>query len=140
MSGPVYTDRDKSFTDKNLYGSSLRLHGPAELDELLNGWFWDLKNAGQLFDRYGSIFVRTRINTRTVQIFAKIARLWPEIKCRDWSKLCADPCKHHCNIICTDPCEQAVQEQNSSVQKFVRTRVNGDSNTNSIDRCFQSKN
>ena len=27
--------------------------------------------------------------------------------------------------ICTDPCKQAVREQNSSAQKFVRTRVNG---------------
>ena len=42
-----------------------------------------------------------------------------------WSKLCTDPCKHHCNRICTDPCKQAVQEQNSSVQKFVWTHVNG---------------
>ena len=31
----------------------------------------------------------------------------------------------NCYIICTDPCQQAVQEQNLSVQKFVRTRVNG---------------
>ena len=30
-----------------------------------------------------------------------------------------------CNRICTVPCKQAVQVQNSSVQKFVRTRVNG---------------
>ena len=28
-----------------------------------------------------------------------------------------------CNIICTVPCKQAVQVQNSSVQKFVRSRV-----------------
>ena len=60
-----------------------------------------------------------------VQLFAQVARLRPGIKCRDWSKLCTDPCKHHCNRICTDPCKQAVQEQNSSVQKIFRTRVNG---------------
>ena len=30
-----------------------------------------------------------------------------------------------CNRIYMDPCKQAVREQNSSVQKFVRTRVNG---------------
>ena len=88
---------------------------------------WDLK-AGQLFDRHGSIFVWTRVNTRTVQLFAQIARLywlWPGTKCSDWSKLCTDPCKHQCNRIYTDPCKQAVQEQYSSVQKFARTRVNG---------------
>ena len=77
--------------------------GPAELDEFLNVQVWDLKKAGQLFDRHGSIFVRTRVNTRTVQLFAQIARLWPGVKCRNWSKLCTDPCKHHCNRICTDP-------------------------------------
>ena len=49
----------------------------------------------------------------------------PGIKCLDWSKLYTDPCKHHCFRICPDPCEQAVQEQNSSVQKFIRTGVNG---------------
>ena len=103
---------------------------PAELEEFqcerLSVQVWDLKEAGQLFDRHGSIFVRTRVNTRTVQLFVQIAQLWPGIKCRYWSKLCTDPCKHHCNRICTDPCKtckQAVQEQNSSVQKFVRTRV-----------------
>ena len=102
--------------------------GPAELDDFfvrLSVQVWDLKKAGQRFDRHGSIFVRTRVNTRTVQLFAQIARLQPEIIWRDWSKLCTDPCKHHCNRICTDPCKQAVQEQNSSLQKFVRTRVNG---------------
>ena len=100
---------------------------PAELDEIFeqpSEQLWDLKKVGQLFDRHGSIFVRTRVNTRTLRLFAQIARLWPGFKCRDWFKLCMDPCKHHCNRICTDPCKQAVQEQNSSVQKFVRTRVN----------------
>ena len=70
-------------------------------------------------------FVRTRVNTRTVQFFAQIAQLWPGIKYRDWPKICTDPCKHHCSRICTDSCKQAVQEQNSSAQKFVWTRVNG---------------
>ena len=38
-----------------------------------------------------------------------------------------DPCKHHCNPTATEFArnQQAVQEKNSSVQKFVRTRVNG---------------
>ena len=125
--GPVYTVRTNLCTDKNLHGSSLRLHGTGgtlRIFERLSVQVWDLKKAGQLFDRHGSIFVRTRVNTRTVQRFAQIARLLPGIKYRDWSKLCADPCKHHCNRICTDPCKQEVQEQNSPVQKFVRTRVN----------------
>ena len=48
-------------------------------------------------------FVRTGVNTWTLLLFAQIARLWPGSKCRDWSKLCTDPYKHHCNRICTDP-------------------------------------
>ena len=111
-----------------MHGSTLRLHGTGgtgRIFERLSVQVWDLKKAGQLFDRHGSIFVRTRVNTRTANFFAQIARLWPGIKCRDWSKLCTDPCKHHCNRICMDPCKQAVQEQNSSVRKFARTRVNG---------------
>ena len=46
--------------DRNLYGSTLRLHGPAELDEFLNGCVqvWYLKKPGQLFERHGSIFRR----------------------------------------------------------------------------------
>ena len=61
-------------TDKNLHGSTLRLHGPgsAELDEFLSVQVWDLKKAGKLFDRHGSDFVRTRVNTRTVQLFAQV--------------------------------------------------------------------
>ena len=93
-------------TDKNLHSSTLRLHGTGgtgRIFERLRVQVWDLKKAGQLFVRHGSIFVRTRVNTRTVQLFAQIARLWPGIKCRNWSKLCTDPCKHHCNRICTDP-------------------------------------
>ena len=84
---------------------------------------WDLKKTGHLFDRHGSIFVRARVNAWTMQLFAHIARLWPGIKCRDWSELCTDPCQHHCNRICTDPCKLAVQEQNSSEQKIGRIRV-----------------
>ena len=91
--------------------------------EQLSVQVWDLKKAGQLFDRHGFIFHTD--SCKHVQLFAQIARLWPGIKCRDWSKLCTDPCKHHCNRICTVPCKQAVQKQNLSVQKFVRTRVNG---------------
>ena len=114
--------------DKNLHSSTLRLHetgGTGRIFEPLSVQVWDLKKAGKLFDRHSSIFVRTRVNTRTVQFFAQIARLWSGIKCHNWSKLCTDACKHHCNRICTDPCKQAVQEQISSVQKFVQTRVNG---------------
>ena len=124
---PFTRVRTNLYTDKNLHSFTLRLHGTGgtgRIFERLSVQVWDLKKAGRLFDRHGSVFVRTRVNTRTVQLFAQIARLWPGIKCHNWSKLCTDPCKHHCNRICTDPCKQAVQEQNSSVQKFVRTRVN----------------
>ena len=41
--------------------------------ERLSVQVWDLKKAGQLFDRRGSDFGRTRV-TRTVQLFAQIAR------------------------------------------------------------------
>ena len=114
--------------DKNLHSSTLCLQGTGgtgRIFERLSVQVWDLKKAGQLFGRHSSIFVRTRVNTRTVQLFAQIARLWSGIKCHNWSKLCTDACKHHCNRICTDPCKQAVQEQISSMQKFVQTRVNG---------------
>ena len=47
--------------------------------EPLSVQVWYLKKAGQLFDRHGSDFSRTRVNTRTVQLFAQIARLWPGI-------------------------------------------------------------
>ena len=118
---PFTRVRTNLCTDKNLHSSTLRLHGTGgtgRIFERLSVQVWDLKKAGQLFDRHGSVFVRTRVNTRTVQLFAQIARLWPGIECRNWSQLCTDPCKHHCNRICTDPCKQAVQEQNSSVQKI----------------------
>ena len=126
---PFTRVRTNRCTDKILHSSTLRLHGTGgtgRIFERLSVQVWDLKTrkAGQLFDRHGSIFVRTRVNTRTMQLFAQIARLWPGIKYRNWSKLCTEPCKHHCNRICTDPCKQAVQEQNSSMQKFVRTCVN----------------
>ena len=103
---PFTRVRTNLCTDKNLHSSTLRLHGTGGTGRIfkrLSVQVWDLKKAGQLFDRHGSIFVRTRVNTRTVQLFAQIARLWPGIKCRNWSKLCTDPCKHHCNRICTDP-------------------------------------
>ena len=125
---PFTRVRTNLCTDKNVHSSTLRLHGTGgtgRIFERLSVQVWDLKKAGQRFDRHCSIFVRTRVNTRTVQLSAQIARLWPGIKCRNWSKLCTDPCKHHCNRIYTDPCKRAVQEQNSSLQKFVRTRVNG---------------
>ena len=59
-------------------GSTLRLHrtgGTGRIFERLSVQVWDLKKAGQLFDRHGSDFVRTRVNTRTMQLFARIARL-----------------------------------------------------------------
>ena len=125
---PFTRVRTNLCTDKNFLSSTLRLHGTGgagRIFERLSVQVWDLKKAGQLFDRHGSVFVRTRVNTRTVQLFPQIARLRPGIKYRNWSKLCTDPCKPHCNRICTEPCKQAVQEQNSSVQKFARARVNG---------------
>ena len=103
---PFTRVRTNLCTDKNLHSSTLRLHGTGGtglIFERLSVQVWDLKKAGQHFDRHGSIFVRTRVNTRTVQRFAQIARLWPEIKCRNWSKLYTDPCKHHCNRICPEP-------------------------------------
>ena len=103
---PFTRVRTNLCTDKNLHSSTLRLYGTGgtgRIFERLSVQVWDLKKAGQLFDRHGSIFVRTRVNTRTVQLFAQITRLWPGIKCRNWSKLCTDPCKHQCNRICTDP-------------------------------------
>ena len=55
-----------------MHSSTLRLHGiggTGRIFERLSVQVWDLKKAGQLFDRHGSIFVRTRVNTRTVQLF-----------------------------------------------------------------------
>ena len=69
--------------DKNLHGSTFRLHGTGgtgRIFERLSVQVWDLKKAGQLFDRHGSDFTRTRVNTRTVQLFAQIARLRPGLE------------------------------------------------------------
>ena len=115
---PFTRVRTNFCTGENLHSSTLRLHetgGTGRIFQQLRVQVLDLKKAGQLFDRHGSIFVRTRVNTRTLQLFSQIARLWPGIKCRNWSNLCTDPCKHHCNRTCTNPCKQAVQERNSSV-------------------------
>ena len=124
--GPVYTGLDKS-----LHGQKLaQFHLAFTRDRRKWTKFSTAKCASlgpeksrSTFDRHGCIFVRTRVNTRTVQLLAQIARLWPGIKCRNWSKLCTDPCKHYCNRVCTDPCKQAVQEQNSTVQKFVNVNA-----------------
>ena len=67
-------------TDKNYHGSTLRLlgtGGTGRIFEQLGVQVWDLKKAGQLFDRHGSDLVRTCVNARTVQLFAQIARLTP---------------------------------------------------------------
>ena len=80
--GPLYTGPDEFYMDENLHGSTLRLYGnggTGRIFERLSVQVWDLKKAGQLFDRHGSDFARTRVNTRTVQVFAQIARLTPGI-------------------------------------------------------------
>ena len=80
--GPFTRGRTNFCTDKNLHGSTLRLHGTGgtgRIFERLRVQVWVLKRAGQLFDRHGSDFARTRVNTRTVQLFAQIARLRPGI-------------------------------------------------------------
>ena len=69
---PFTRVRTNLYTDKNLHSSTLRLHGTGgtgRIFERLSVQVWDLKKAGRLFDRHGSIFVRTRVNTRTVQLF-----------------------------------------------------------------------
>ena len=69
-------------TGKNLHGSTLCLHGTGGTGrsfERISVQVWDLKKAVQIFDRDGSHFVRTRVNPRTVQHFAQIASLRPEI-------------------------------------------------------------
>ena len=70
-------------TDKILHGSTMRLHGTARtwrIFERLSVQVWDLKKAGQLFDRHGRPhFVQSRVNNRTVQRFAQKARLRPGI-------------------------------------------------------------
>ena len=67
-------------TEKNLRVSTLHgTGGTGRIFERLSVQVWDLKKAGQLFDLRGSNFVRTRLNIRTVQLFAEIARLRPGI-------------------------------------------------------------
>ena len=64
--GPVYTSPANLWTDKNLHSSTLRLHGTGgtgRIFERLSVQVWDLKKAGQLFHRHGSIFVRTNFCT-----------------------------------------------------------------------------
>ena len=63
---PVYTVPDKSLHGQNLVRFPLRLHGTGG-----TGRIFELLSV----DRQGSIFVRTYVNTRTVQRFAQIARL-----------------------------------------------------------------
>ena len=48
--------------DKNLHGSTLRLHGSGRSGRIFERrvQVWELKKAGQLFDRHGSIFRATR--------------------------------------------------------------------------------
>ena len=57
-SDPVYTDPDKFVHgNKNLHGSTLRSQGTGGTGPILEGQsvqVWDLKKAGQLFDRHGS--------------------------------------------------------------------------------------
>ena len=58
-------------TNKHLHGSTLSLYGTSrtgQIFERLSVQVWD-------FDWHG--FVRTLVNTRTVQLFAQIARLRP---------------------------------------------------------------
>ncbi len=50
---------DKFLHGQNLHGSILRLHGTGgtgRIFERLSVQVWDLKKAGQYFDRHGSIF------------------------------------------------------------------------------------
>ena len=56
---PFTRVRTNFCTDKNLHGSALRLHGTGgtgRIFERLSVQVWDLKKAGQLFDRHNSIF------------------------------------------------------------------------------------
>ena len=79
----VYTGPDKFLHGQKLAKTlsfTSRLHGTGgtgRILEQLSVKVWHLKKAGQLFDRHGSDFVRTRVNTRTVQLFAQVARLRP---------------------------------------------------------------
>ena len=112
-------------TDKNLHSLTSCLHwtaGTGQIFEWLSVQVWDLKKAGQLFDWHGSIFIWTRVNTRTMQLIAQIARLRPGIKCCNWFKICTDPCKHHCNRICTEmgsKCQATVSLPKQSVNQVL---------------------
>ncbi len=69
-------------TDKNLHGSTLRLHGTGgtgRIFERLSVQVWDLKKQVKFLTGTVPYFVQTRVNTRTVQLFAQIARLRPGI-------------------------------------------------------------
>ena len=111
-----------------MHGSTLRLHGTGgtgRIFEPLSVQVEDLKKAGQLFDRHGSIS-RTDLckhPNRATFYSDSAVKAWNQMP--RLAEICTDPCKHHCNRICTDPDKQTVQEQNSSVQKFVPTRENG---------------
>ena len=99
--------------------------GTGQIFEWLSVQVWDLKKAGQLFDRHGSIFIWTCVNTRTMQLIAQIARLRPGIKCCNWFKICTDPCKHHCNRICTEmgsKCQATVSLPKQSVNQVLDMR------------------
>ena len=79
---PFTRVRTNFYTGKNLDSSTLLLHGTGgsgRIFERLSVQVWDLKKAGQFFDRHSSNFVRTCVNTRTVHLFAQIARLRPAI-------------------------------------------------------------
>ena len=55
---PFTRVRTNLCTDKNLHSSALRLHGTGgtgRIFERLSVQVWDLKKAGQLFDRHGSV-------------------------------------------------------------------------------------
>ena len=58
---PFTQVRTNRCTDKNLHGSTLRLYGAGRTGQIfdherLGVQVWDLKKAGQLFDRHGSTF------------------------------------------------------------------------------------
>ena len=56
---PFTRVRTNFCADKNLHGFTLRLHGTGgtgRIFERLSVQVWDLKKAGQLFDRHGFIF------------------------------------------------------------------------------------
>ena len=75
--GPVYTGPDKF-----LHASTMRLHGTSgtgRIFEWLSVQVWDLKRQVYFFTGTVPYFLRTPINTRTVQLLSLIARLKPGI-------------------------------------------------------------